>query len=76
LCGEVCPYTFVYTRLELEGLPLGATLHVLVDHEPAIRNVPRSAREWGQAVDAVDAVDAAEPGGPAAWRIVLRKLVT
>ena len=67
LTGEVCPYTFVRTRLALEDLPLGARLDVLVDHEPARRNVPRSAIEWGQEVLAVDEVT------PGRWRIALRK---
>jgi tRNA 2-thiouridine synthesizing protein A len=55
LTGEVCPYTFVRTRLALEDLPLGATLRIYVDHEPARRNVPRSATEWGQEVVSVTA---------------------
>ncbi len=50
LCGEVCPFTFVRTKLALEALPLGASLRVIVDHEPASRNLPRSATEWGQEV--------------------------
>jgi TusA-related sulfurtransferase len=57
LRGEICPYTFVRTRLALEALPLGASLRVLVDHEPAARNVPRSAREWGQEVGMITATD-------------------
>jgi tRNA 2-thiouridine synthesizing protein A len=67
LRGEVCPYTFVRTRLALEGMPLGAALGVLVDHEPAVRNIPRSASEWGQEVRSV------EPGEAGTWRIVLIK---
>jgi tRNA 2-thiouridine synthesizing protein A len=67
LCGEVCPYTFVRARLALEALPLGAVLEVLVDHEPATRNIPRSAREWGQEVARV------EPASQGVWRIVLVK---
>lgn len=66
LRGEVCPYTFVRTKLALEAMPLGATLVVVVDHEPAIRNIPRSAREWGQEVGPVDA-------SGSAWRIALVK---
>lgn len=50
LCGEICPYTFVRTKLALEALPIGGVLRVVIDHEPAIRNIPRSAREWGQEV--------------------------
>ena len=68
LCGEVCPYTFVRARLALEDMPLGAALRVLVDHEPATRNIPRSAAGWGQEVRSV------EPGErPGTWRIVLIK---
>jgi len=50
LVGEVCPFTFVRTRLAMEKLPFGAILRVIVDHEPATRNIPRSAHEWGQEV--------------------------
>jgi tRNA 2-thiouridine synthesizing protein A len=69
LSGEVCPYTFVRTRLALEALPLGARLRVLVDHEPARRNVPRSAVEWGQEIAGVDDL------GDGRWAIVLIKRV-
>jgi tRNA 2-thiouridine synthesizing protein A len=68
LRGEVCPYTFVRAKLALEEMPLGATLHVVVDHEPATRNIPRSALEWGQEVRSVDPI---APAGT--WRIVLVK---
>lgn len=67
LRGEVCPYTFVRTKLALEEMPLGACLHVTVDHEPATRSVPKSAREWGQEVVSVD------PGDRGQWRIILIK---
>ncbi|HEU5055649.1 MAG TPA: sulfurtransferase TusA family protein [Kofleriaceae bacterium] len=67
LRGEVCPYTFVRTKLALEEMALGAALAVLVDHEPATRNIPKSAREWGQEVAAV------EPAGDGLWRITLVK---
>ena len=50
LVGEVCPFTFVRTRLAIEALPLGGVLRVITDHEPATRNIPRSAKEWGQEV--------------------------
>lgn len=79
LRGEVCPYTFVRAKLALEGMPVGAALTLLVDHEPATRNIPRSAAEWGQEVRSVGPVDCAESAqsaGPAAggtWRIVLVK---
>ena len=69
LAGEVCPYTFVRTKLRLEELPLGAELHVLVDHAPAVDSVPRSLRAEGQEVRSV------EPEGEDGrrWRIVTIK---
>ena len=72
LCGEICPFTFVRTKLALEALPIGAALRVIVDHEPATRNLPRSAAEWGQEVLGITGL-----GGPAprAWAIDLRKRV-
>jgi tRNA 2-thiouridine synthesizing protein A len=69
LAGEVCPFTFVRTKLALEELPFGATLRVVVDHEPAVRNIPRSATEWGQEVLGVAAL------APGRWAIDLRKRV-
>jgi TusA-related sulfurtransferase len=72
--GEVCPFTFVRAKLALEALPIGATLRVLVDHEAAIRNIPRSATEWGQDVLGVSALPT-EPGGRPTWAIDLRKRV-
>ena len=69
LTGEVCPFTFVRTRLALEAMPIGARLRVVVDHEPARRNIPRSAREWGQEVAGEEAL----PDGK--WAIVLIKRV-
>lgn len=69
LAGELCPFTFVRTKLALEELPLGAQLRVVVDHEPAIRNIPRSATEWGQEVLAVTRLS------DHTWAIDLRKRV-
>ena len=67
--GEICPFTFVRTKLALEALAMGAVLRVVVDHEPATRNIPRSAAEWGQEVIGVAAV------APGTWAIDLRKRV-
>ncbi len=67
LRGEVCPFTSVRTRLALEPLPPGARLTVLVDHEPAVRNVPRSAAEWG------DRVLGVAPRGDGVWAIEIAR---
>jgi tRNA 2-thiouridine synthesizing protein A len=54
LRGEVCPFTFVRTKLRLEELPLGAELTITVDHAPAAENVPRSLTGEGQEVVSVE----------------------
>lgn len=68
LCGEVCPFTFVRTKLRMEGMEVGKRLFLVVDHEPAVRNIPRSAKEWGQEVVGTEEL----PHGR--WAIILRKL--
>lgn len=68
LCGEVCPFTFVRTKLRMEGMEVGKRLFLVVDHEPAVRNIPRSAKEWGQDVVGTEQL----PHGR--WAIILRKL--
>lgn len=59
-------------RLRLEDMPLGARLAVLVDHEPALRNIPRSARAWGQEIESIGP---AAPS-PGLWQIIVRKRVS
>ncbi len=66
LSGEVCPYTFLRAKLRLEELPLGAELHVVVDHPPAAENVPRALAGEGQEVVSVTA-------DGSRWRIVVTK---
>ncbi|HEY4182837.1 MAG TPA: sulfurtransferase TusA family protein [Kofleriaceae bacterium] len=68
LRGEVCPFTFVRTKLALEAVAIGETVSVIVDHEPASRTIPRSAREWGQDVIGVEPLDGM-------WRISIRRNV-
>lgn len=69
LVGEICPFSFVRTKLALEALPIGGVLRVVIDHEPATRNIPRSAVEWGQEVLGVTAI------APGTWAIDLRRRV-
>lgn len=67
LRGEVCPYTFVKSKLALEELEQGQVLRVRVDHLPAVDNVPRSMQNEGQEIVAVSEV------GPKEWTITIRK---
>ena len=50
ITGEVCPMTFVRTRLALDRMAPGQTLLVRLRGEEPVRNVPRTAREQGHEV--------------------------
>lgn len=54
LRGEVCPYTFVRTKLALEELAVGDELTLILDHRPAFTNIPQALREDGHAVLSVE----------------------
>jgi TusA-related sulfurtransferase len=47
---EVCPMTFVRTRLALDRMAPGQILRVRLRGEEPLRNVPRTAREQGHEV--------------------------
>jgi len=67
LRGEVCPFTFVKTKVKLEELKPGELLEVITDHEPAVRDVPRSVEAEGHEVIRVEKI------GENEWRILIRK---
>lgn len=69
LKGEVCPYTFVRTKLALEEMECGQVLRVIVDHPPAVNNVPRSLGNEGQEVLEVTKINDTD------WTITVRKVV-
>ena len=47
---DVCPMTFVKTRIALDRLSPGQTLRVRLRGEEPARNVPRTATEQGHTV--------------------------
>ena len=65
--GEVCPFTFVKSKLVLEQMEEGQILRVIIDYEPSAENVPKSMREEGQEVLAVNKI------GENLWEIFVRK---
>jgi TusA-related sulfurtransferase len=67
LRGEVCPYTFLKSKLALETMTRGRILRVLVDNETSARDVPVGLRRAGHAVMAVVETAAGT------WAIVVRK---
>ncbi len=54
ITGELCPMTFVRTRLALDRLAPGQILRVRLRGEEPLRNVPRAAAEQGHTVLAQD----------------------
>ena len=64
---EVCPMTYVRTKLALEALDDGAVLEVVLRGDEPLKNVPRNAREEGHEVLAL------EPRGDGTHRLLLRK---
>ena len=50
ITGEVCPMTFVRTKLRLERMRSGEVLSVRLHGDEPLRNVPRAAREEGHLI--------------------------
>jgi tRNA 2-thiouridine synthesizing protein A len=50
ITGDLCPMTFVKTRIALDRLASGQTLLVRLRGEEPLRNVPRTATEQGHTV--------------------------
>jgi TusA-related sulfurtransferase len=67
LHGEVCPYTFVKSKLALEDMQPGQILRVIVDNPESAENVPRSLANEGNEVLSVG------PAGAGSWSILVRK---
>ena len=50
ITGEVCPMTFVRTKLRLERMRAGEVLSVRLRGDEPLRNVPRAARDEGHVI--------------------------
>ena len=50
ITAEVCPMTFVKTKLMIEKIPAGETLEVRLQGKEPLTNVPRSAKEHGHEI--------------------------
>jgi TusA-related sulfurtransferase len=67
LKGQVCPYTFVRSKLAIEKMGLGEVLEIVLDHKPAVENVPKSMENEGQKVLKIDQT------GEKEWHVFVRK---
>ncbi|NVM28701.1 MAG: sulfurtransferase TusA family protein [Candidatus Helarchaeota archaeon] len=68
LTGEVCPYTFVLTKLNLEEIDEHSILEVIVDYPPAVENIPRSVKEQN-----LGEIVSVNPINENEWKIVIKK---
>ena len=55
ISNEVCPMTFVRTKLRLERMKSGEVVAVRLKGEEPLKNVPRAARDEGHAVLGIEA---------------------
>ncbi|MDW8066759.1 MAG: sulfurtransferase TusA family protein [Aquificaceae bacterium] len=66
--GDVCPFTFVKSKLALEQMEVGQVLRVIVDYKPSAESVPKSMKEEGQEVLGVNQLS------EKSWEIFIRKV--
>ncbi len=66
---EVCPMTFVKTRLSIEKMSAGQVLEVRLRGEEPLQNVPDSLLELGHRIVSLTA----EEGTTDTWRLIVEK---
>ncbi len=67
LRGEVCPFTFVKSKLIIEQMNIGEVLKVILDYRPSVENVPKSMKEEYQEVLGIKQI------GDNLWEVYIRK---
>ena len=72
ITAEVCPLTFVKTKLLIERMKPGEIAEVVLVGAEPLENVPRSVVEHGHTVLELSPVTS-EKGSDAAYRLVIRK---
>ena len=71
ITGDICPITFVKTKLALEKMAPGTVLAVDLKGQEPLDNVPRSARDAGHEVLGIDPPP---PGSPeTVHRVLIRR---
>ena len=63
ITGEVCPMTFVRTKLLMERMASGETALIHLNAGEPLENVPRSIREHGHMIVNIGPLDVANPSG-------------
>ena len=65
--GDVCPITFVKSKLAIEKMAKGQVLKVLIDYAPSAVNVPRSLEHEGHEIISLT------QDGERLWTLLVRK---
>jgi len=65
--GHICPYTFVKSKIAIEGMEVGQVLEILLDYEEASRSIPKSMEDHGQKVLSVEKINDTD------WVLRIRK---
>ncbi|MCA0199298.1 MAG: sulfurtransferase TusA family protein [Proteobacteria bacterium] len=74
ITGDVCPLTFVKTKLLLEKIPVGATATVRLKGAQPLDNVPRAVKAHGHEVVSLAREDqVAEPDPRVPHILVVRR---
>ncbi|MHB8483098.1 MAG: sulfurtransferase TusA family protein [Nitrospiria bacterium] len=67
LSGDICPITFVKSKLMLEKMSSGEVLKVRIDYAPSAVNVPRSLEHDGHTVLKVEEIE------KEVWEVLVKK---
>lgn len=74
ITDEVCPMTFVKTRILIERMAAGEVCEVRLTGEEPLKNVPDSVAELGHVILSL-APESGDSAGPQAiWRLRVRKV--
>ncbi len=71
ITSEICPMTFVKTKLLIEKAPEGARVEVRLKGAEPLSNVPRSVREHGHHI--ISLVPEEADGGAGVHRLIIEK---
>ena len=69
ITAQVCPLTFVHTRLWLERMSAGEILDIRLAGSEPLQNLPRSLADEGHQILSLEP----EPGSPGVHRLRVRK---
>jgi len=73
ITADICPFTFVKTKLLVERMRVGETALVRLKGPEPLKNVPRSVIEHGHAVISLEREEGEGPEG--VHRLILRKMI-